>query len=138
MTFSIAIALLIVGAQVRSGTESGIAMVEMQSCQVAFVSEAINQGRWGGRIAVYDVSVATDGRASAIERQRIAKSEHMIQWVQLSQLEQCIREWRFAEPGNYQVSLTGGTIFGREWSIDLSSGNNARLRLRVPWPGVPQ
>jgi hypothetical protein len=134
MTLLVTLSLLVAGAQMASQPESGISMFEIQACRVAFTGEAINQGRWGGQIAVYDITVGPNGRATDLRRRHIEKSAHLIQWVQLAQLEDCIRQWRFGISGSYVVSLTGGTIFGREWLIDVSSANDGRLRLRNPWP----
>ncbi len=107
-------------------------MIEVEACSISFVGEAINQGRWGGRIAIYDASVDDTGRVTVLTRRIIEKAEHLVRWVRLDQLENCLKQWRFAEPGDYEVSLRGGTIFGPVWLIDVTRGGRGLL-LRVPY-----
>ena len=107
-------------------------MIEVEACTIAFTGEAINQGRWGGRIAVYDASVGVTGSVTVLTRRFIEKAEHLVRWVRLDQFESCLKRWRFAEPGDYEVSLRGGTIFGPVWLIDVTRGGRGIL-VRVPY-----
>ena len=128
-TFTVVSALIL--ASSIPEIEQGIAMIALEGCRIEFNGEAINKGKWGGRIALYDVSVATVGTVTAIKRRPIEKSEHLVRWVRVEQLDGCVQRWRFERGGEYTVSLLGGTIYGQDWIV-VVQGNGGHLRLRIP------
>ena len=107
-------------------------MVEVEACTIALTSDVINSARWGGRIATYDASVDAKGTVTALKRRIIDKLEDLAQWVRLDQLEDCLKRWRFAESGNYVISLLGGNVLGSFFLIDVSWKGHA-FRLRLPY-----
>ena len=134
MRLPASLALLLLVTSHHAAAQGGIGMEEIQSCQVGMTGEAINQGRWGGVIATYDVSVTAAGGVVAMQSRNLEKSANLIRWVTLDQFERCITQWKFDNAGSYAVSLTGGTVFGNEWIIDVRGADGRRLRFRMKRP----
>jgi len=110
----------------------GLPVVEAEACSIEFTSEAINQARWGGQIAIYDASTNAAGTVTTLRRRIIEGREHLPGWVRLDQFESCIRRWRFPDRGDYSIALRGGTVYGPVWIIEVAQAERL-FRLRVPY-----
>jgi hypothetical protein len=101
---------------VAQSTEAprGVPMLKVEACQIefAFPPGAMKHATWGGQIAIYDVSVGSNGAVTAVKRRMMEGREHLAKLVKLAPFESCIHGWRFQERGEYTVSLIGGNVTG--------------------------
>jgi hypothetical protein len=108
-------------------------MVDVEACQIefAFPPGAMKHATWGGQIAIYDVSVGSNGAVTAVKRRMMEGREHLAKLVKLAPFESCIHGWRFQERGEYTMSLIGGNVTGPHWIIDVRA-DSRWFRLRIP------
>jgi hypothetical protein len=70
-----AIALLRSAAQPHA-----LPMAEVEACQIEYVNPVAYQGKWGGKIADYDVSADGAGTVTNVTRRTDRRREHLLQW----------------------------------------------------------
>ena len=108
-------------------------MREVEACRVEFTDrgQASLNARWGGQIALYEVTTDDTGHPANLKRQIIEGREHLPPLVRLDQLEACVRNWDFGGPGAFSFRLPGGAMYNGVWVIDVMQ--EARVfRLRFP------
>jgi hypothetical protein len=129
--------LAVVAVSLSAEAPRGVPMVDVEACQIefAFPPGAMKHATWGGQIAIYDVSVGSNGAVTAVKRRMMEGREHLAKLVKLAPFESCIHGWRFQERGEYTVSLIGGNMTGPHWIIDVRADSRwFRLRIPVRWP----
>jgi hypothetical protein len=99
-------------------TLPALPMARVEACRIEFTKGG-TAGKWGGRIAVYDVVTNDSGAVVSLNRRIIEGREHLPPLVRLDQFEPCIRGWWFDGRGAFTVSLLGGSIYEGIWAVEV-------------------
>jgi hypothetical protein len=104
----------------------GLPIVHLRACRVETTPASANADAQG-RLATYQLTVNQNGEPSKLAR--TSDPANLVRFVKIEQFESCVNEWRFGAPGDYTLTLFGGTV--GLWRIDIAQGNRtARIDLR--------
>lgn len=110
-------------AQGQPPARQPLPMREVEACRIT-LAQATGTMDFGGRVAVYQVTVGKDGSVATLE----ALQRNFAGLVLLDGLEDCVRRWRFGNAGIHTVVVFGGTR--AEPAIEVVQGQQV-FRLRV-------
>jgi hypothetical protein len=120
------IPFLAVPAQSQPPVRQPLPMVEVEACRIT-LAQATGTMDFGGRVAVYRVTVDKDGSVATLE----VVQRNFAGLVLLDGLEDCVRRWRFGNVGVHTLVVFGGTR--AEPAIQVVQGQQS-FRLRVHYP----
>jgi hypothetical protein len=103
----------------------GLSMRYVEACRIDYH----HSPRWGGPIATFDVDADRDGLVVNLTRRSTADHEVAAGLVNMDQIDACLRRWRFAEPGAYTVTVSGGTTLDGI-ALDVATGGRT-FRLKI-------
>lgn len=134
LAFAEPVVIVDLGANQIPPSGNPLPMREVEACRIEFTDRgrASLNGRWGGQIALYEVTTDDTGHPASLKRQIIEGREHLPPLVRLDQFEACVRSWDFGGPGVFSLRLLGGAMYNGVWVIDVMQ--DARIfRLRLPF-----
>jgi hypothetical protein len=134
--------ILLVAAMVMTGLSlqedpvaRALPMLTLEACRIGLTPLS----RSADFVGTFEYGATVD-RQGAIERLSFIRQlgnppdeVAMRRFVRLDQFESCAQRWRFGAPGQYRITLQGGTMSGGEWWITVSQGARS-IRLVVPHP----
>ncbi len=100
-------------------TTAGISVRSLESCHVDF-TEIGRRAHFSGSV-VYRSIVNTKGKIE--ELSPVSGHEFLSRFVELGQLESCLRRWRFQDSGEYSIGFSAGTTGKtlKQWEINVTA-----------------
>ena len=127
MWFDAFLALTILVSQ-PTQSESPLRVVEMEACRVELTPAGRSASFQG--TSIYELPMDAGGRVSSVKGMRVP--EFFTAFVDLKELESCVRRWTFSGDGTVPLSFVAGTTGDALtiWSISVGpAGNSIRLVL---------
>ena len=104
LRFCALILFLAAPAQSQPPTSEPLPMLEVEACRIT-LAEATRTADFGGRVAVYRVTVDKNG--SVVTLDEVERNFEGL--VLLDGVEDCVRRWRFGNAGVHTLVVFGGT-----------------------------